>query len=90
LTTSLFWITVVLIMRQKIITQKKLAGKLRLSPSHLCEILGGLKRPSSKKASQLERVSGVGRMIWLYGSKSEIKRELERAFGKINFGRGRP
>jgi len=73
----------------KIITQKILAKKLGLTPSHLHYILKGERRPSSKNAVRLERRSGVGRMVWLYGTKKEIRREIERSFGKINFKRGR-
>jgi hypothetical protein len=37
----------------------------------------------------MESMSGIGRMSFLYAKPSEIKKELERVYGKINFRRGR-
>lgn len=40
-------------------------------------------------AARLESISGVGRMTWMYGRPLDIRRELERVYGRINFRRGR-
>lgn len=75
---------------KRIISQKELAEKLQTSPKNLSPILGGLRRPSLALALKLEKNSGVGRFTWLYGSRMEIRRELEKSIGmRINFGRGR-
>lgn len=71
------------------ITQTKLSEALGVDPAFLCKVLKGYKRPTSARALALESASGVGRMTWLYAKPCEIRRELERVFGKINFKRGR-
>jgi transcriptional regulator with XRE-family HTH domain len=73
----------------KIITQKQTAQRLGLDPSFFSKIMAGKSRPSAIKAAELEVVTGIGIRTWLYGRPGEIIRELERAYGKINFRRGR-
>ena len=51
--------------------------------------MAGKSRPSATKAAELEVVTGIGIRTWLFGRNVEIRRELERAYGKINFRRGR-
>ena len=68
----------------------ELAKALNLAPSFLFYILKGERRPSSARALILEGISGVGRMTWLYGTPAELRRGLERVYGKINTKRGRP
>ena len=75
---------------ERITTQKEIAKALKLSTSFLFYIIQGKQRPSSARALELERLSGIGRMQWLYGSAPELRREIERVFGKINVKRGRP
>ena len=73
----------------KRITQKQLASVLGLSAPYLSEILGGKKKPSASKSALLELVTGIGIRTWLFGKNHEMRRELERVYGKINFKRGR-
>lgn len=73
------------------ITQKAIAKKLRLGESAISEMLSGKYRVSSKTALRLERKTGINIRVWLNGSKTEIRSELESFFGgKINFSVGRP
>ena len=76
-------------MVMKKITQKELSNRLGLDPSFLCKVLKGLKHPSPDKSAHLEMVSGIGIRTWLFGKPAEMKKELERVYGKINFKRGR-
>ena len=73
----------------KRITQKQLAIALGLSAPYLSEILGGKKKPAAQKAGHLESVTGIGIRTWLFGKNHELRRELEKVYGKINFKRGR-
>ena len=86
MTSSFFKIKNVLMKR---ITQKELSNKLGVNAPFLCNLLKGNKRPTADKAAKMESMSGIGRMSFLYAKPSEIKKELERVYGKINFRRGR-
>ena len=70
--------------------QTDVAKDLGLPPSFFCHIINGQRRPSTKKALDLEKRSGVARMVWLYGNVTDLRRELEAVYGKINFAKGRP
>lgn len=73
----------------KNITQREISKRLGVDPSFFCKIINGKKKPTAKKAAHLETVSGIGIRTWLYSKNSEIKKELEKVYGKINFKRGR-
>ena len=73
----------------KITTQKQIARHLGLDPSFFSKVMAGKSRPSVAKAAALEVATGVGIRTWLYGRPAEIRRELEKVYGKINFRRGR-
>ena len=74
-----------------IISQKELAERLGNPKMNLSAMLAGKRRVSPATALTLEKNSGVGRFVWLYGTPKELKRELEKSLGrKINFKRGRP
>lgn len=73
----------------KTITQREMSKRLKVDPSFLCKIINGKKRPTADRAANLEVVSGIGIRTWLFGKPAEIKRELEKVYGKINFKRGR-
>lgn len=73
----------------KTTTQRNISKKLGLTPSTFCKLISGTYRPSAKVAAALEVATGIGLRSWLFGKPSEIKRELERVYGKINFKRGR-
>ncbi len=55
---------------------KKLAEATGDRPSYLCDMIATRKRPGRKKAKQLEKISNVSKITWLYGSSVEIKKEL--------------
>ena len=71
-------------------TQADIARKLGLATSFFCHIINGQRRPSPRKALELERKTGIGRMVWLYGNHLELRQKLEEKFGEINFSKGRP
>ena len=71
------------------ITQTVLAETLGVTRPFLCELLQGKRRVMPDTAARLESISGVGRMTWMYGRPLDIRRELERVYGRINFRRGR-
>ena len=73
----------------KTITQKSLAMRLGEDPAFFNKMLRGKGRPSATRAAKLEVATGIGIRTWLFGSPTEIKRELEKVYGKINFKRGR-
>lgn len=70
-------------------TQRMVARRIGVSPSQFCQMLKGKKRPSPPMASRLEVLTGIGIRTWLFGKPDEIRRELEKVYGKINFKRGR-
>ena len=73
-----------------IISQRELAEMLGNPKMNLSAMLAGKRRVSPAAALKLEKNSGVGRYVWLYGTPKELKREIEKSLGrKINFKRGR-
>ena len=75
---------------ERIIFQKDIAAVLGINKSGVSALFRGKRRFSSKRAANLERITGIGIRTWLYGTPEEIKRELEKVYGTINFKRGRP
>ena len=73
----------------KTITQKTLSTRLGEDPAFFNKMLHGKKKPNAARAAKLEKQTGIGIRTWLYGTPGEIKRELEKVFGKINQKRGR-
>ena len=77
-------------LMKPIISQKELAELLGNPKMNMSAMLAGKRRVSPATALKLEKNSGVGRFVWLYGTPKELKRELEKSLGrKINFKRGR-
>ena len=74
----------------KTTTQRSIAKRLDIDPSFFCKLINGKQRPSARRAASLEVSTGIGIRTWLFGRPDDIRRELERAFGKINFKTGRP
>ena len=74
---------------KRTITQKDLAGVLGVKRSNLSELFSGKRRFGAKRAASLEQTTGIGIRTWLFGKPDEIRRELEKVYGKINFKRGR-
>ena len=75
---------------KRTITQKSLAEILTMSSVQIHMILSGRRKVGAKKAAALEYLTGIGIRTWLFGSPAEIRIELERVYGRINFKRGRP
>ena len=60
------------------ITQKQIALQAEISPDFLSHIIYG-RRPCPKAvAVRLEMVTGISKVIWVWGSPSEIRAALER------------
>ena len=60
------------------ITQKQIALEAEISPDFLSQIVHG-RRPCPKTvAVRLEMVTGISKVIWVWGSPKEIREALER------------
>ena len=60
------------------ITQKQIALEAEISPDFLSQILHG-KRPCPRAvAVRLEMVTGISKVIWVWGSPLEMRAALER------------
>ncbi len=51
------------------IDRNKLAKNLGVTRQHIDHILAGRRTPSTELAAQLEKLTGVGRLCWLYPSE---------------------
>lgn len=76
-------------MKKRTITQKELAEILGVQRSNLSEFFSGKRRFGAKRSARLEHTTGIGLRLWLFGAPNEIRRELEKIYGRINFQRGR-
>lgn len=63
------------------ITQRELGNLVGVSTKFINCILSGKQRPGRMNAQKLEEVTGIDRMIWLYGTTDEIKQRLEAVYG---------
>ena len=61
-------------------TLKTIANYCRITPQHLSDILGRRKRPSAGLAVVLEEYTSVSRMVWVWGSREELREALEMAY----------
>ena len=60
------------------ITQKQIALEAKISPDFLSQILHG-KRPCPKAvAIRLEMVTGINKVIWVWGSPEQIRAEVHK------------
>lgn len=73
----------------KTTTQKSLSEKLGIDPALFNKVLKGKKRLTALKSAKAEQVTGIGIRTWLFGKPEEIRSELEKVYGRINFKRGR-
>ncbi len=73
----------------KITTQRKISGALGVDPALLSKVLKGKKRLTAQKAAKIEHETGIDIRILLFGNPEEIRAELEKVYGQINFKRGR-
>ena len=69
------------------ITQKQIALRAEISPDFFSHIVHG-RRPCPKAvAVRLEMVTGISKVVWVWGSPLEIREALER-FMKHQGGQG--
>ena len=61
-------------------TQKELAQRVGITRQHFSQIKARSRLPSRKLAVRLEKITGIKRMIWLYGTTDEIREQLEHFF----------
>lgn len=60
------------------ITQKQIALEAEISPDFLSQILHG-KRPCPKAvAVRLEMVTGISKVIWVWGTPEQIRTEVHK------------
>jgi len=74
---------------ERTIAQRELAKVLGVNRSNLSELLSGKKRFGKNNSARLEKITGIELRTWLFGKPEEIRCELEKVYGRINFKRGR-
>jgi len=68
--------------KNKKITQKVIAKSARIKPDFLSHIVRGRKRCPRDVALRLEQVTGISKVVWVWGKPEEI-REALRNFKNI-------
>ncbi len=63
---------------KKHITQKKIAQLALIKPDFLSHILRGRRRCPPPVAARLEEVTGITRVIWVWGEPEEIRAALNK------------
>jgi len=61
-------------------TLKNIAIFCQITPQHLSDILGRRKKPSARLAVILEDYTSISRVIWIWGSREELREALENAY----------
>jgi transcriptional regulator with XRE-family HTH domain len=71
-------------------TQKEIAQRLGIiSADQLRSVLAGKSRVGKDKALALQKITGIGVLVWLYATPGEIKSAIEEWLGEpITDGRG--
>jgi plasmid maintenance system antidote protein VapI len=69
------------------ITQKQIALRAEISPDFLSHIVHGRRPCPRAVAVRLEMVTGISKVVWVWGSPLEIREALER-FMKHQGGQG--
>jgi len=67
-------------------TLKNIATFCRITPQHLSDVLGRRKKPSARLAVALEEYTSVSRMLWVWGSREELRAALENAYDQGSEG----
>lgn len=62
---------------KKHITQKKIARLAKINPDFLSHILWGRRRCPPLVAERLEKVTGISRVLWVWGEPEEIRNALK-------------
>lgn len=68
---------------------KKIAAYCQITPQHLSDILGRRKKPSANLAVTLEKCTSVSRTLWIWGSREELRANLENAYRDKDSGANR-
>ena len=61
---------------------KSIAEYCQITPQHLSDILGKRKNPSVRLAVILEEYTSVSRMLWIWGSREELREALEKSYSE--------
>ena len=61
---------------------KGIAEYCQITPQHLSDILGKRKNPSVRLAVILEEYTSVSRMLWIWGSREELREALEKSYSE--------
>jgi plasmid maintenance system antidote protein VapI len=61
---------------------KSIAEYCQITPQHLSDILGKRKNPSIRLAVILEEYTSVSRMLWIWGSRKELREALEKSYSE--------
>lgn len=61
-------------------TLKNIALFFEITPQHLSDVLGRRKKPSARLAVILEEYTSVSRMLWVWGSREELRESLINAY----------
>jgi len=61
-------------------TLKNIALFCEITPQHLSDVLGRRKKPSARLAVILEEYTSVSRMLWVWGSREELREALINAY----------
>ncbi|MGB3209287.1 MAG: hypothetical protein WBB19_01135 [Desulforhopalus sp.] len=67
-------------------TLKNIATFCRITPQHLSDVLGRRKKPSARLAVVLEEYTSVSRVLWVWGSRAELREALENVYDKDGHG----
>ncbi|MBM9514054.1 helix-turn-helix transcriptional regulator [Desulfogranum marinum] len=58
---------------KKRITQKEIAHSANISPDFLSHIIRGRRRCPRDAALRLEKVTGISKVVWVWGTPEEIR-----------------
>lgn len=61
-------------------TLKNIAMFCQITPQHLSDVLGRRKKPSARLAVILEEYTSVSRIVWVWGSREELRAALKNAY----------
>lgn len=64
-------------IHKKRITQKEIAQRALIRPDFLSHIIRGRKSCPPRVAEQLEEVTGISRVVWVWGKSKEIRQAVE-------------
>lgn len=63
-------------------TLSKIAKSVNLSRGYICNIINRNKNCPPRLAVILEKHTGVSRVLWVWGTRKELREALDRAFSE--------